>query len=137
LSPKYPFGAGIGRWGMMHVYFGDNDRTGPNKGLWAEIQWTGWVLDGGFPLIFGYVAALLMTLWTTLQIARRNTGHDPTLALWGAVIAGHSIGVVALTFSYPVFVSQGGMEFWLLNAVLFTSARTQAQRDKWNTARLA
>jgi len=129
LLPEYPLGAGIGRWGMMNSYFGD--RNDPNPSLWAEIQWTGWVLDGGAPLILAYVAALLLTLWTTLQIARWRSRGDPTLSLWGTVILGYSIGTCALTFSYPVFLSQTGMEFWFLNSVLFAAARTQAWRDHW------
>jgi len=89
------------------------------------------VLDGGAPLILAYVAALLVTLWTTLQIARWRSRGDPTLSLWGTVILGYSIGTCALTFSYPVFLSQTGMEFWFLNSVLFAAARTQAWRDHW------
>jgi hypothetical protein len=49
--------------------------------------------------------------------------------LWATVILGYSIGTCALTFSFPVFLSQTGMEFWLLNAVVFTAARTQARQD--------
>jgi hypothetical protein len=124
LIPEYPLGAGIGRWGMMNAYFGDH--TNPKANLWAEIQWTGWVLDGGIPLIIAYVSCILITLWTTVSVARWRRSRDPTLPLWAAVIAGCSVGTVALTFSYPVFVSQTGMEFWLLNAVLYSVARTQA-----------
>ncbi|MGA9836937.1 MAG: hypothetical protein WBQ26_06440 [Gemmatimonadaceae bacterium] len=129
LLPEYPLGAGIGRWGMMNSYFGDPHD--PNPSLWAEIQWTGWVLDGGAPLILAYVAALLMTLWTTFQIARWRSRSDHTLSLWGSVILGYSIGSCALTFSYPVFLSQTGMEFWFLNAVIFATVRTQAWREYW------
>ncbi len=127
LLPEYPLGAGIGRWGMMNSYFGDPHD--PNSSLWAEIQWSGWVYDGGAPLILAYVAALVMTLWTTLQIARWRSRGDHTLSLWGSVILGYSVGTCALTFSYPVFLSQTGMEFWFLNAVVFAAARTQAWRD--------
>ena len=127
LLPRYPLGAGVGRWGMMNSYFGNH--ANPNEGIWAEIQWTGWVLDGGFPLILAYVGCLLITMWTTLRIARWRGGRDPTLSLWAAVIAGYSIGTLALTFSYPVFLSQTGMEFWLLSTVLYAAARTQAWQD--------
>lgn len=127
LLPEYPLGAGIGRWGMMNGYFGD--KSDPNPPLWAEIQWSGWVLDGGAPLILAYVSALLLTLLTTLRIARWRSMSDPTLSLWGSVILGYSVGTCALTFSYPVFLSQTGMEFWLLNGVVFAAARTQAWRD--------
>jgi hypothetical protein len=43
-------------------------------------------------------------------------------ALWGGLIFAYDIGVVALTFNYPIFMSQGGMEFWLLNTALFVAA---------------
>ena len=48
--PEYPVGAGLARWGMMNRYFADKDDllTPP---LWVEIQWTGWLYDGGIPLI--------------------------------------------------------------------------------------
>jgi hypothetical protein len=127
LLPEYPLGAGLGRWGMMNSYFGDPHDA--NSSLWAEIQWTGWVLDGGAPLVVAYVAALLITLWTTLFIARWRSQGDQMLSLWGSVIVGYSVGTCALTFSYPVFLSQTGMEFWFLNAVIFAAARTQAWHD--------
>ncbi|OYV68591.1 MAG: hypothetical protein B7Z74_08240 [Deltaproteobacteria bacterium 21-66-5] len=127
LLPEYPLGAGVGRWGMMNTYF--DAKSDPNPPLWAEIQWSGWVLDGGAPLILAYVSALLLTLLTTLRIARWRSASDPTLSLWGSVILGYSVGTCALTFSYPVFLSQTGMEFWLLNGVVFAAARTQAWRD--------
>jgi len=38
------------------------------------------------------------------------------------LIFAYDIGAVAITFNYPLFMSQGGMEFWLLNAVLFAAA---------------
>jgi hypothetical protein len=53
------------------------------------------------------------------------------LSLWSTVILGYSIGAVAWTFSYPVFLSQTGMEFWLLSACVYAAARTLAWRDAW------
>jgi hypothetical protein len=129
LLPEYPLGAGIGRWGMMNAYFGD--RNDPNPALWAEIQWTGWIFDGGAPLIIAYLAALFFTVWTTFRIARTRFRGDATLSLWGSVILAYSVGALAFTFSYPVFLSQTGMEFWFLNGVLFGAARTQAWQDYW------
>lgn len=127
LLPEYPLGAGAGRWGMMQAYFGD--RSNPNEALWAEIQWAGWVLDGGAPLLLAYCWMLGITLLVTLRLARRRFRSDPRLPLWAAVILGYSVGTCAFTFSYPVFLSQTGMEFWLLNLALFAAARTQAQYD--------
>jgi hypothetical protein len=129
LLPEYPLGAGMGRWGMMNAYFGD--KSDPSKSLWAEIQWTGWILDGGIPLVLTYVGALLVTLWTTFRVARWRASGDASLSLWSTVILGYSIGAVAWTFSYPVFLSQTGMEFWLLSACVYAAARTLAWRDAW------
>ncbi|MDE3174433.1 MAG: hypothetical protein KGN74_15290 [Gemmatimonadota bacterium] len=129
MLPEYPLGAGVGRWGMMNSYFGSKDD--PNPGLWAEIQWTGWILDGGAPLMLAYLVALFYLIWTTLGIARTRRRDDSSLSLWGTVILAYSIGALAFTFSYPVFLSQTGMEFWFLNAVLFAVARTQSWRDYW------
>ncbi|HEU4688047.1 MAG TPA: hypothetical protein VFS23_06805, partial [Vicinamibacterales bacterium] len=54
---EFPVGAGLGRWGMMQVLFGDPT-------LWqappihVEIQPTGWLLDGGIPLLLASLGAL-------------------------------------------------------------------------------
>jgi hypothetical protein len=121
LLPQYPLGAGLGRWGMMNYYFGD--KSDPQKALWAEIQWTGWLFDGGILLILAYVAALLLAMAAAYRIAL-----DPglaQLAVWGAMTVAYSASVLALTFDYAFFQSQGGMDFWLLNAMLFAVAWQQ------------
>lgn len=118
LLPQYPLGAGLGRWGMMNNYFGDksNSLTQP---IWVEIQWTGWLLDGGVPLIIAYVIALAQACFTAWKIAiSRNLGD---FSMWGGLIFAYNIGAFAITFNYPLFISQGGMEFWLLNSALFVA----------------
>jgi len=121
LLPQYPLGAGLGRWGMMNAYFGDD--TDPERGpIYAEIQWTGWLLDGGIPLIIAYVAALFIALLMAMKIAlNRNIGD---LYIWGGIVLAYSAGALATTFNYALFIGQGGMEFWLLNGLLFAAART-------------
>lgn len=122
--PKYPLGAGMGRWGMMNSYFGDNSNP-TTAAIYVEIQWTGWLLDGGIPLILAYLATIGVALWTTWKIAQRRAPPGAEeLRFWSAILFAYGIGALALTFSYPVFLSQTGMEFWLLNAALFTAART-------------
>jgi hypothetical protein len=119
LLPQYPLGAGLGRWGMINNYFGDNTYW-VSQPIWVEIQWTGWLLDGGVPLILAYIAVLYVTCHTAWKIATNPKLGD--FALWGGLIFAYDIGVVALTFNYPIFMSQGGMEFWLLNTALFVAA---------------
>ena len=115
LLPQYPFGAGLGRWGMVAYYFGSRTRT-----LWAEVQWAGWVLDGGFLMVILYPVAIFSAIAHSVRLALRQTNHD--LEVWATVIAGYNIGALALTFSYALFMSSAGVEFWLINAALIQAA---------------
>jgi hypothetical protein len=122
---EYPLGAGLGRWGMANGYFGDN--SGPDYiSLWAEIQWTGWLFDGGIPLMAVYAAALIVTLWTGWRIALR--ARHGTLGLAASLITAYNVGALATTFSYPLFIGQGGLEFWLLNACLYGADLSRRRR---------
>jgi hypothetical protein len=115
--PEYPLGAGLGRYGMASGYFGD--RSDPSRPpLWAEIQWTAWVFDGGVLVMLLYPLAVLLTTFWAFRLALRRQEHGE-FWLWGSIIFAYDLGAIALTFSYPFFMSQAGMEFWLLNAALF------------------
>jgi hypothetical protein len=114
--PEYPLGAGLGRYGMANSYFGANSPSQP--ALWAELQWTAWVFDGGVPVLVLYPLAVLIATFWAFRLALRRQDQDE-LWLWGTLIFAYDLGAIALTFSYPFFISQAGMEFWLLNAALF------------------
>jgi hypothetical protein len=124
--PNAPFGEGLGHWGMTATYFGSGK---PTKDVWVEIQWAGWIVDGGAPLLITYVLTIGIALWTVWSTARARPpspeAHD--LPFWAAIVLAYSVGAAALTFSYPIFLSQSGMEFWLLNATLFAAARHARQ----------
>jgi hypothetical protein len=122
--PQYPLGAGLGRYGMVSAYFGN-----PADALWVEIQWTGWLFDGGIALIFLYVTAILLASWACFKVALGRIGAaDPSLSLWGAVIVAYNVGALAVCFNYPLFGGTGGVEFWLLNmAVICAAQDTQAR----------
>lgn len=132
--PNAPFGEGLGHWGMTATYFGGD---APAKNIWVEIQWAGWIVDGGGPLLLTYLLALVVTLGATWRIARmRLPGADAAdLPFWAAIVMAYSLGSLALTFSYPIFLSQSGMEFWLLNATLFAAARHARQSAPARPAR--
>jgi hypothetical protein len=119
LLPRYPVGAGLGRWGMMNQYFADNSIPGSEM-IWVEIQWTGWLLDGGVPLVVCYCGALLAACWTAFRIA--STRLSAELGSQGALLLVLNVGAIGITFGYPLFISQSGLEIWLLNALIFTSA---------------
>jgi hypothetical protein len=119
LLPEYPFGAGLARWGMMRSYFGDESNA-DSPPIYVEIQWTGWLLDGGVPLIVAACAAIAVACLTTLRIAFARLSEG--MPLWGAMVFALNVGTIGVTFNYPIFMSQGGMEFWFLNAVLYGAA---------------
>jgi hypothetical protein len=120
LLPQYPLGAGLGRWGMMNLYFADHEDP-KRPMLWAEIQWTGWLLDGGVPLVLAYVAALALAFSTAIRLALSRVSGE--LWFWAGVVVAYNLGALAMTFDYPFFNSQGGLELWMLNGALFAAAR--------------
>jgi hypothetical protein len=123
--PTYPVGAGLGRWGMMHAYFGTP--TNPDSPpLWAEIQPTAGVVDGGLPLLLLGYAALTGAL--VLSIRASVTARTPELGDAAGVVVALNLGVLVGTFGYIPFVGQTGMMFWLLNTALF--AATVADQGK-------
>ena len=125
--PRYPFGQGLGHWGMTAAYFGRPDDAG--ESVWVEIQWAGWAADGGVPLMLAYAAAIAAALYHTVRaIGRARALGDRELEFWGVLVLAYSLGMCALTFSYPVFIGQPGMEFWLLNSALFVAARSLRAR---------
>ena len=118
LVPRYPLGAGGGRWGVMHYYFAE-----PESMLWAEIQWTGWVYDGGVPLMAAYAAAILLAIGTAWKVMSRP---GPTeVRGWGALAFAYSVGLLASTFNCCPFSGTLGVEFWIINAALFQVALGQ------------
>jgi hypothetical protein len=119
LLVKYPFGAGLGRWGMISAYFGRGGFVPGEYDLWAEIQLTGWLYDGGFLMIFAYMGAIMAAIWTTWRIAMSpELPGSKDLWVWGALLLAYDIGAVSLIFTGIVFASQIGIEFWVLNGSL-------------------
>ena len=114
LLPRYPLGAGLGRWGMTNAYFGEKQSM-----IWAEIQWTGWLLDGGVPLILAYVTAIAFAFKIALRLTLTRRSD---LGLLAAIMVAYNLGALALTFGYPLFIGQLGLEFWMLNAALFSAS---------------
>jgi hypothetical protein len=111
---QYPLGAGLGRWGMVAGYFASNSRTG--QGLWAEIQFTGWMIDGGVLMIAVYLGALVSATISAWRIAHAT--HYPRLAVCGAVVLAANIGPAIMIISFTPFVTQAGIQYWFLAGAL-------------------
>jgi hypothetical protein len=116
---EFPFGAGVGRWGMMNVYFGnDSSQASP---IYVEIQMTGWLLDGGVFMWLLYGGAILTSLFYIYRVSVSLA--DPRLAYLASIVLCLNIFVFGLSFAGPAFNTQLGIQFWFLNAALFGAAR--------------
>ncbi|HXG54996.1 MAG TPA: hypothetical protein VNJ03_06415 [Vicinamibacterales bacterium] len=109
---EYPLGAGLGRWGMAAGYFG----TGSVPSIWAEIQITGWMIDGGVPMLVLYGGALVATSYAEFRIARKM--HLPRLAACGAVAFAANLGTAVMIISFTPFVTQIGIQYWFFAGAL-------------------
>ena len=115
LADKYPFGAGLARWGMMRTYFG-NPANLDSTELFAELQPNAWMLDGGFPLVFLYGMALVVTVAWDWKIVR--SVRNPDDQAWVAAIVAANMGTIAMVFSFVPFGTQMGLQFWFLEGAL-------------------
>lgn len=111
LMYQFPLGAGLGRWGMAAGYFA----SGPVSTIWAEIQVTGWVIDGGIPMLVLYIGALVIT---SLQAFRLSASPHPRVAACAAVVFGANLGIAIMTLSFTPFVTQIGLQYWFLAGAL-------------------
>lgn len=127
LLPQYPLGAGLGRCGMMNHYFGDNSDP-KTAAIWAEEQFTAWLIDGGLPLIVVYLYTIAVTTMFAFRLALKRI--DPELAILAAVICAYDVGAIATALDNPFFAGEGGMEFWMLNAALFAVVASSGQVNR-------
>jgi hypothetical protein len=111
----YPMGAGLGRWGMMRTYFGDENNFQGSM-LWAEVQYPAWVLDGGIVLLLIYNLALVLAVKMELK---HSLSRNKRLAEVAAVIFALNAGTLALMFGFTPFTTQVGLQYWFLSGVLF------------------
>ena len=117
---EFPLGAGLGRWGMMQVLFGDSTMWQAPP-IHVEVQPTGWLLDGGLPLLVLYAGALGTALVYSYRIVVKAT--EVRLRDLAAVLLCAQLAIVALCLTGPVFNTQLGIQFWTMTGVLFGAAR--------------
>ena len=117
---QFPLGAGLGRWGMMHVYFADRAMW-QSPPIHVEIQITGWLLDGGFVMWIFYGGALLSAVLFGYRLAVR--GATESLRYFGMVVLSMQLTIIGLCFTGPVFNTQLGILFWTMTGALFGTAQ--------------
>jgi hypothetical protein len=125
LAGQYPFGAGLARWGMMYGYFGDRSKLESTE-LWAEVQPTVWLLDGGLFLLGLYALALIVTALFTWRLALQLAARGDRL--WASTVAAVNIGTLALVFSFVPFATQVGIQYWFLEGALLGAMAARPRR---------
>lgn len=114
LFVNHPLGSGLGRWGMVANYFGSFTRD--NDAIWAEIQLTGWMVDGGILMIGLYCGAIVLVALAEYRAA--VVMRFPRLAQCALVVLAANLGTAALIFSFTPFVTQVGIQYWFLAGAL-------------------
>jgi hypothetical protein len=112
---EYPFGAGLGRWGMMQVLFGDGSMWQAPP-IHVEIQPTGWLLDGGLPLWVVMAGAIAAGLRASYVVAVHGDG---SLQESATAVLCLQLMLLAICFTGPAFNTQLGIQFWALTAALW------------------
>jgi len=113
---QFPIGAGLGRWGMMQIYFGDSTMW-QAPAIHVEVQVTGWLLDGGIPLVLLYVGALFVAL--RYSYAHAVASVDRTWQDSAVIVLCMQLILISLCMTGPVFNTQMGIMFWAVTGALF------------------
>lgn len=121
---EYPFGAGLGRWGMMAVYFG---KVGPPSlpPIHVEIQITGWLLDGGALMWLLYGGAICAALRFAFRTAAVNS--RAALPYFAGIVFSCCLMIVGIAMAGPAFNMHLGIQFWLMATALYGAARPCVQ----------
>ena len=112
MLPQYPLGSRAWALGNDAFLFRDpyNAASPP---IWVEIQWTGWLLDGGVLLMLAWAVAMLTTFREALRAAISKDPAFRVLSGLSGILLGYDIGFIALTFNACPFASTLGIDFWL------------------------
>ncbi|HET9360121.1 MAG TPA: hypothetical protein VFO58_10230 [Vicinamibacterales bacterium] len=117
---EFPLGAGLGRWGMMQVLFGDSTMWQAPP-IHVEVQPTGWLLDGGLPLLVLYAGALATALHYTYRMA--VSASSVSVQDVATVLLCVQLAIVTLCLTGAVFNTQLGIQFWAVTGALAGATR--------------
>ena len=121
-----PFGSGLGRWGMIALYFFDASNLDAPS-IWAEIQISGWLIDGGFIVLATYGIALLVTAYYEWWVTR--FAPDPRVRASGAVVLAANVGTALFCLTFTPFLTAIGMQYWFLAGALYGLVEGYGDRE--------
>lgn len=128
LLDLYPFGAGVGRWGMMNAYFGEAGAKDAAP-IYVEIQLTGWLLDGGVLMWVFYGGAILVSILAGVRLC---SSPDPAFSQMAVIGVALQVFVAGMAMAGPTFNTQLGILFWMIAALLSGVHRiVSAQTGHW------
>ncbi len=127
LVDRFPFGAGLARWGMAAFYFGDAGAAGDEDVPFAEVQPNAWILDGGWPLLVLYSLALFATVGFDLRLIRAL--REPSDRLLASIVVATNFGTLFFLFTFVPFGTAAGMQFWFLEGALHGAFVSRPRSD--------
>jgi hypothetical protein len=71
-------------------------------------------------LVLLYSLAIGLAFRVTYKVALNERSAE--LATLAAMVFAYNVGVLAATFDSCFFIGGGGLDFWMLNAMLFNAA---------------
>lgn len=116
LVERFPFGAGLARWGMAAYYFGSDTGAIDQETVFAEVQPNAWILDGGWPLLILYTLALVAAVTFDMRLIRAL--RDPADSLLASIVVATNFGTLFFLFTFVPFGTAAGMQFWFLEGAL-------------------
>ncbi len=114
---------------MMSVYLGDACRSRATP-IHAEIQATGWLLDGGIPMWLLYGGAVVMALVGRLSILC-ETGACRIWPRSRIVVLGVQALIAGFAWAGPAFNTQLGSQFWFFTSALYGASRGVYGTTAW------
>src|SRR5262249_44319552 len=86
------------------------------RSLYAEIQLTGWLYDGGILMWIFYGGAIISSLVFAYKSANRHP--DPEVRYLAGLVFALNLIVCLAAWDAPVFNTQTGIQFWTLTGAL-------------------
>ena len=80
-------------------------------------------------MMLAYCWATAAAVISAVRLCRRAPASSP-MFVWASLVVAYDLGALALTFSYPLFNGEFGLQFWLLNGALFAACSRELREPR-------